>query len=208
MGNIIKEHWDSIYSSKKLEEVSWYQPVPQTSLDFILSSNISKDAPIIDIGGGDSFLVDYLLDHNFTDITVLDVSNIAVNRAKSRLGDKAKKINWIVLNIKDFNPDREYAIWHDRAVFHFMREKIDVQQYHKISSKSVKNDGKLILGTFSENGPERCCSLDVKRYSTMELCDLFSDTFTARKTLNTIHKTPWGKEQAFSFVELIKNKLK
>ena len=206
MGDSRKKHWNDLYASKKIEEVSWYQKVPQTSLDFILNSNILKHDPIIDIGGGDSFLVDFLLDNNFTDITVLDISDIAISRAKNRLGPRADDVNWIVSDICNFNISREYTLWHDRAVFHFMKEPDEINHYSQVVVKGIADNGKLILGTFSEKGPERCCALNVIRYSTIELCTLFSNNFTCENKLNTIHRTPFGKEQAFSFVELIKNK--
>jgi len=206
MGYSRKKHWNDLYASKKIEEVSWYQKVPQTSLDFILNSNILKHDPIIDIGGGDSFLVDFLLDNNFTDITVLDISDIAISRAKNRLGPRADDVNWIVADICNFNISREYTLWHDRAVFHFMKEPDEINHYSQVVVKGIADNGKLILGTFSEKGPERCCALNVIRYSTIELCTLFSNNFTCENKLNTIHRTPFGKEQAFSFVELIKNK--
>jgi len=205
MSNLRKEHWNNIYSSKKLEEVSWYQPIPETSLDFIINSKISKDEPIIDVGGGDSFLIDNLLKAGFNDLTVLDISEVAIDRARLRLGENAEKVNWIVSDIRDFNPIREYSVWHDRAVFHFLREKQDIQNYYKILLEGLKYHGRLVLGTFSEDGPERCCALDVKRYSTSELSDFFSNDFTTKKTINTIHQTPFNTEQAFSFIELIKN---
>jgi 2-polyprenyl-3-methyl-5-hydroxy-6-metoxy-1,4-benzoquinol methylase len=205
MSNLRKEHWNNIYSSKKLEEVSWYQPIPETSLDFIINSEISKDEPIIDVGGGDSFLIDNLIKGGFNDLTVLDISEVAIERAKLRLGENAEKVNWIVSDIRDFNPIREYSVWHDRAVFHFLREKQDIQNYYKILLEGLKYHGRLVLGTFSEDGPERCCALDVKRYSTSELSDFFSNDFTTKKTINTIHQTPFNTEQAFSFIELIKN---
>lgn len=201
-----QKHWNNLYASKKIEEVSWYQKIPKTSLDFILNSNILKHEPIIDIGGGDSFLVDFLLDNNFTDITVLDISAIAISRAKNRLGTRADDVHWIVSDICDFNVSREYTLWHDRAVFHFMKEPDEINHYLQVVVKGIANNGKLILGTFSEEGPERCCALNVIRYSTSELCALFSKNFTCENKLNTIHRTPFGKEQAFSFVELIKNK--
>lgn len=206
MGDSRQKHWNNLYASKKIEEVSWYQKIPKTSLDFILNSNILKHEPIIDIGGGDSFLVDFLLDNNFTDITVLDISAIAISRAKNRLGTRADDVHWIVSDICDFNVSREYTLWHDRAVFHFMKEPDEINHYLQVVVKGIANNGKLILGTFSEEGPERCCALNVIRYSTSELCALFSKNFTCENKLNTIHRTPFGKEQAFSFVELIKNK--
>jgi len=205
MRNSRKEHWNNIYSSKKLEAVSWYQPIPKTSLDFIINAESSKDDPIIDVGGGDSFLIDNLLKEGFNDLTVLDISGVAIERAKLRLGKNANKITWIVSDIRDFKPIREYSVWHDRAVFHFLKEQKDIHNYYQRLLAGLKCNGRLILGTFSENGPERCCALDVKRYSTNQLRDFFSNDFTAKTVLNTIHKTPFNTEQAFSFIELIRH---
>ena len=122
MTNSTKNHWNSIYSTKKLNQVSWYQPIPQVSLDFIESLNFSKDAPILDVGGGDSFLCDNLIELGYSNITVLDISDVAIQRAKRRLGNNANKVSWIVSDILNFEPKEKYAIWHDRAVFHFLRE--------------------------------------------------------------------------------------
>ena len=124
-----KEHWDKIYSTKTLQEVSWYQPVPQISLELILSLKLSKDSPIIDVGGGDSFLVDSLIEEGYLDLTVLDISKVAIERAKNRLGKHAKKVNWIVADITNFYPERKYSVWHDRAVFHFLRNEQEINSY-------------------------------------------------------------------------------
>ena len=125
-------HWDNLYSSKKIEEVSWYQKSPQTSLDFIYKANIGKDDAIIDVGGGDSFLIDHLIDDGFTNLTVLDISKVAIERAKTRLGNKADKVEWVVSDICNFNVSREYALWHDRAVFHFLKEPDETNHYLQI----------------------------------------------------------------------------
>ena len=126
-----KDHWDNIYSTKTLQEVSWHQPIPKISLDFILSLSLPKESPIIDVGGGDSFLVDSLLNEGYTDLTVLDISKVAIERAKIRLAKNANKINWIVSDIINFFPERKYSIWHDRAVFHFLRKEKEINSYLK-----------------------------------------------------------------------------
>ena len=199
-----KEHWDNIYSTKSLEEVSWYQPIPKISLDFILSLGLAKDSPIIDVGGGDSFLVDSLLNEGYTDLTVLDISKVAIERAKIRLAKNANKINWIVSDIINFFPERKYSIWHDRAVFHFLRKDQEINSYLKSLNSGTATDGRLVLGTFAENGPTRCCALDVKRYSFNDLERKIGDQFHIEKMINSIHQTPFKTEQSFNFVQAIK----
>lgn len=199
-----KEHWDNIYSTKSLEEVSWHQPIPKISLDFILSLDLAKDSPIIDVGGGDSFLVDSLLNEGYTDLTVLDISKVAIERAKIRLAKNANKINWIVSDIINFFPERKYSIWHDRAVFHFLRKEKEINSYLKSLNSGTAVDGRLVLGTFAENGPTRCCALDVKRYSFNDLERKIGDKFHIEKMINSIHQTPFKTEQSFNFVQAIK----
>lgn len=124
-----KLHWETIYATKSPSEVSWTQSKPQTSLDFIQSLGNDTSKRIIDIGGGESLLVDFLLQEGYENITVLDISNNALEKAKNRLGDKADLVNWIVADISEFEPEEEYDIWHDRAVFHFLTEESDVKKY-------------------------------------------------------------------------------
>ena len=205
MTNSTKNHWNSIYSTKKLNQVSWYQPIPQVSLDFIESLNFSKDAPILDVGGGDSFLCDNLIELGYSNITVLDISDVAIQRAKRRLGNDANKVSWIVSDILNFEPKEKYAIWHDRAVFHFLREHENINKYLNSLLEGLVENGRMILGAFAENGPTRCCALDVKRYSFEDFNSLFSDGFTIVKTQNSIHKTPFDTEQSFNFIEAKKN---
>ena len=201
MTNSTKNHWNNIYSTKKLNQVSWYQPIPQVSLDFIESLNFSKDAPILDVGGGDSFLCDNLIELGYSNITVLDISDVAIQRAKRRLGNNANKVSWIVSDILNFEPKEKYAIWHDRAVFHFLRENENINKYLNSLLEGLVENGRMILGAFAENGPTRCCALDVKRYSFEDFNNLFSDRFTIVKTQNSIHKTPFDTEQSFNFIE-------
>ena len=169
-----KDHWENIYDSKALNEVSWYQPIPKTSLNFIESCSLQRDSPIIDVGGGDSFLSDYLLKRDYEDISVLDISSNAIERAKKRQGELSNKINWIVSDVLDFSPTKEYAVWHDRAVFHFLRDEKDIKEYINILLKSLAQKGNLVLGTFAEDGPKRCCALDVRRYSFQNLIKQFA----------------------------------
>ena len=170
-------HWENIYNTKKLEDVSWYQPIPHTSLDFIKVFNISKTAKIIDIGGGDSFLVDYLLEMGYQDITILDISATALERAKTRLGDKAQQVKWIVADASTFMPTEMYDFWHDRAAFHFLTEETAIEQYLQTVQKNLQPTGVFVIGTFSETGPKKCSGIEIKQYSEASMIKRFEPFF-------------------------------
>ena len=176
-----KQHWDQVYKTKNPDQLSWTQSVPQTSLNFIHSFNLAKTDKIIDIGGGDSLLVDYLLQEGFTNITVLDISETALAKAKTRLGDKSKQVTWIVCDITDFKPDETYALWHDRAVFHFLTLENQIADYLNIVSDAVSDY--IVMGTFSKNGPEKCSGLPIKQYSELQLQNQFNKHFKIFSTL-------------------------
>lgn len=194
-----QEHWEKIYQTKSLTEVSWYQPKPETSLHYIQSLKLSKDSKIIDIGGGDSFLVDFLIEAGFTDISVLDISPSAIDRAKKRLGEKAEKIKWIVSDIVNFEPKESYDLWHDRAAFHFLKNETDIHNYLKIASNAVKKDGDLIIGTFSIDGPLKCSGIEIQQYSAESLKNCFSESFSAIQCEYIDHQTPFNTIQNFVF---------
>ena len=149
MSSNTKQHWETVYETKTPEQVSWTQEIPETSLNFINSFQLSKEVKIIDIGGGDSHLVDFLLEQGYTNITVLDISKKALQRAQERLGKKANLITWIVSDVLDFIPDTSYDIWHDRAAFHFLTKENDIKTYVLITEKHVTKN--LIIGTFSND---------------------------------------------------------
>jgi len=192
-----KEHWERVYKTHNPDQVSWTQPIPQTSLDFIHNFNLSKSSKIIDIGGGDSKLVDYLLEEGFTNITVLDISETALEKAKKRLGNKSKQVKWIVSDITDFQPDEEYDLWHDRATFHFLTEESQISAYLNIAVKAIKQY--LIIGTFSKNGPEKCSGLPVKQYTEEQLQTQLTNIFTKIRCINEDHVTPFQSKQNFLF---------
>ncbi|MGS2763084.1 class I SAM-dependent methyltransferase [Sinomicrobium sp. M5D2P9] len=160
-----KKHWEHIYETKSPEEVSWYLPVPEVSLDFIESSGVPKTAKILDIGGGDSFLVDHLLRLGYQDISVLDISETAIEKAKERLGEQAKKVKWIVEDIANFQPDGMYDLWHDKAAFHFLTDKNEISDYVKTVGNHIVHGGFLVIGTFSEKGPKKCSGIEIQQYS-------------------------------------------
>ena len=156
-----KSHWEKIYSEKSPKEVSWTQEVPETSIEFFNDFKLSKTSPIIDVGGGESKFVDYLLAKGYKNISVLDISENAIKKAKDRLGEKSKNIEWIVCDINDFNPKKKYALWHDRAVFHFLTSSVEINRY----VENVKlNSENFIVGTFSTSGPEKCSGLKITQY--------------------------------------------
>ena len=200
----LKQHWENVYKKKKFIDLSWYQHTPQASLDFINELNISKDAAIIDVGGGDSYLVDHLLKYGFTDITVLDISNEAIAKAKKRLGKNAEKINWIVSDVTKLDDEKKFDCWHDRAAFHFLTTEKLVNQYLSVAEKHIIPGGKMVIGTFSHEGPEKCSGLPVKQYSEQSLTELLKRWFQKIKCITVDHLTPFDTVQNFLFCGFIK----
>lgn len=194
-----QKHWEHIYETKEQEEVSWYQPQPETSLQFIQSFNLPKDAPIIDVGGGDSFLVDSLLELGYTDLTVLDISSKALKRAQQRLGTQASKVEWIVSDVTQLQAEKEYFLWHDRAVFHFLTTPEDQQRYVSNAASSMAAEGSLLIGTFSDQGPTRCSGIDIQQYSEKSLAACFSQAFQMTFSERLLHQTPFDTTQEFLF---------
>jgi len=192
-----KEHWETVYTTRQPGEVSWTQDVPRTSLELIQSLRMPRSARIIDIGGGDSKLVDFLLEEGYEHITVLDISAAALECAKARLGDKAARVTWIVSDITEFAPDGSYDVWHDRAAFHFLTTAGQIQKYIRTAGAAVK--GYMILGTFSENGPARCSGLEIKRYSEPQLEEALAADFTKIRCMTEDHVTPFHTVQNFLF---------
>jgi ubiquinone/menaquinone biosynthesis C-methylase UbiE len=194
-----KEHWEKIHQTKTLTDVSWYQPIPSTSIDLILEHAIPKNAKIIDVGGGDSLLADHLLNLGFTQITVLDISEAALNKAKLRLGNRAELVKWIVADVATFETNEKYDVWHDRAAFHFFTTTTDTSSYLKVVKKNLKPNGLLIVGTFSETGPNKCSGIEVHRYSENSLSQLFGEFFIKLKCFTIDHLTPFNTTQNFLF---------
>ncbi len=192
-----KDHWEAVYQKNEPGKTSWAQPIPKTSLEFIHSFNLPKNARIIDIGGGDSKLVDYLLEEGYQDITVLDISETAIEHAKERLGQKAGALTWIVSDILNFNPAGKYDCWHDRATFHFLTSEAQRLAYTGIARSAVS--GYLTIGTFADNGPEKCSGLVVKQYSAAALTREFELGFEKIKCIQDDHITPAGVVQHFTF---------
>ncbi len=199
MNPTLKQHWEKVYHEKQPNEVSWWQEYPKTSLEFIHSLNIAKTAQIIDIGGGDSKFVDYLLDEGFEHITVLDISENAIERAKLRLGDKAKRVHWVVSDVKEFQPETAFDVWHDRATFHFLMSQPDIEQYISVAQQSIQLGGHLILGTFSSTGPNKCSGLPVHQYDEASLLSELQTYFEKIECIREDHITPFNTRQNFLF---------
>ena len=194
-----KKHWENIYQTKQLSEVSWFQPTPETSLDFFNQFNVPTTAKIIDIGGGDSFLVDNLLDLGYEDITVLDISEAAIDRAKKRLGVRASNVKWIVTDVTKFKPTEKYDFWHDRAAFHFLTDEQEISNYLETAQQNINPKGVLIIGTFSEQGPKKCSGIEIKQYSETTMTDRLKNFFDKIKCITIDHQTPFDTIQNFVF---------
>jgi 2-polyprenyl-3-methyl-5-hydroxy-6-metoxy-1,4-benzoquinol methylase len=197
MNQGLKEHWNKIYTTNPPGTYSWNEEIPSTSLDFIRGFNLPRNASIIDIGGGDSKLVDCLLGDGYNNITVLDISAESITRAKLRLGEKSKSVQWVESDILQFNTDKKFDLWHDRAVFHFLTNVEQVNSYLEIVNKLAA--GFLVIGTFSSTGPEKCSGLPVKRYDVESLERTFSNSFKKIRCINADHITPLNIPQNFSF---------
>ena len=194
-----KEHWESVFSQKQQTEVSWHQPVPKSSIDFFESNSVPKDATIIDVGSGDSYFIDYLVNNGYQNVYALDIPEHALNRLKIRLGDKANRVNWIVSDVLDFKTPVTFDYWHDRAAFHFLSDSNDVDKYVSITTNYIKPNGKMMLATFSDSGPLKCSGINVKQYSKDELANQFSNTFEKIKCVDEVHPTPFNTTQNFTY---------
>lgn len=195
-----KNHWENVYTNKKSDEVSWFQPHAATSLDLIKKLECNKDAKIIDVGGGASMLVDDLLAAGYKKIKVLDISSSALAVAKKRLEELAHSVEWIVEDVTTLSiPKHSIDVWHDRAVFHFLNDREKREAYVKTALNAVKPGGHVIISTFSLDGPEKCSGLPVQRYDAESLHSQFGEPFVLLGHEYENHKTPFGTEQHFIY---------
>lgn len=200
-----QKHWDKAHAARHAREVSWYQQLPASSLRMIQKSNIAKDIPIIDVGGGASLLVDFLLEKGYQDVTVLDVSGIALNLASDRLGDRAARIEWIEQDITCFEAKRKYGLWHDRALFHFLTFRNERKKYIRVLRRSLQPGGQLIIAAFAFGGPTKCSGLDIVQYDAQKLEKELGEAFTLVEQEQVVHQTPAKKEQLFGFYRFIRH---
>lgn len=200
MKNKTKQHWENIYKNKTDLEVSWYQNQPKSSFKLIAESGIDKESAIIDIGGGNSRLADNLLQAGYKNITVLDISKKALGRSQDRLDKKAKQVKWVEADILDFSPSKKFALWHDRATFHFFTKNDQIKDYVKIASKAIRPEGFLVLATFSLSGPTSCSGLvDIRQYSEESITRVFNRNFKHLKSIHKTHTTPFNTTQDFMY---------
>lgn len=199
MNSTRSDHWNRVYADKKPDEVSWYQADHETSLRLIAEMGVQSDEPILDAGAGASTLVDSLQQKGFTDITVLDVSAKALERVRARMGDRGAAVDWITSDVTTFSPARRYALWHDRAVFHFLVDARDRERYVDSVLAALRPRGHLVLATFGPDGPLRCSGLDTRRYGIDQLRAIFDEHFELQAHELEEHVTPTGSKQQFIY---------
>jgi ubiquinone/menaquinone biosynthesis C-methylase UbiE len=195
-----KSHWENVYQTKGVDQVSWYREHLDNSLQMILQTNVEKDAAIIDVGGGSSTLVDDLLNAGFIDVSVLDISAKALKNSKNRLGKENESVDWIEADITEVVlPENQYDVWHDRAVFHFLTAENDRRKYVESVKKSLKIGGHIIIASFGLNGPKKCSGLDIVRYSPDSMHSEFGKSFDLVKSISETHETPFDTTQEFIY---------
>ena len=196
----IKAHWENVYQTKAVDEVSWYRPHLEVSLRLIEHATSDSGSAIIDVGGGEATLVDDLVARSYSDVTVLDISPAAMEVAKSRLGSSAASVHWITGDITALELEAaRYDVWHDRAVFHFLTSADDRGAYVRQVARAVKLGGHVIVATFGPDGPEKCSGLDVVRYDAENLHSEFGPKFRLLNSVTELHETPWGTPRQFMY---------
>jgi SAM-dependent methyltransferase len=195
-------HWNTVYDTKGEDGVSWYQATPTITLELLDALRVDRGASVIDLGGGASVVVDHLLTREFTDVSVLDVSKVALDNTQARLGPAAARVHWLHRDIFDWTPERRFDLWHDRAVFHFLIEEDERESYLRVLRSGIAPGGRVIVATFDAHGPTHCSGLPVVRYGATELAQLFAPHFDLVDTRAEEHVTPAGLIQPFTWVAL------
>ena len=194
-----KNHWEKIYAEKSPCDVSWFQTKPDMSMKLIERSGVAKDAAIIDVGGGASVLVDHLCTEGYSDLTILDISAKALAHSQERLCDTTECIEWIDADVTAFEPQKSFALWHDRAVFHFLTESSDRKKYVDVLTRGLAKGGQLIIAAFAIDGPTRCSGLDIVQYDEAKMSAELGERFTLLEEIIEVHVTPTGSEQKFQY---------
>lgn len=196
----LQQHWDDTYRTKDETQVSWFQEIPARSLALIEAASLDKNAPILDVGGGASRLMDLLLTRGYSDLSVLDISEVALDRAKARLGPDADKISWIAADVTEWTAARQWQVWHDRAMFHFLTEEAEQRAYMAALRSATRPGATVIIAGFSPSGPERCSGLPVWRHGTEEMVQRLGNDFVLAGQAREIHRTPMGASQDFLYL--------
>ena len=199
-----QQHWQQVYQTKAADNVSWYQPNAALSLALIANCQLSAQSAIIDVGGGASLLVDTLLAQGYTNLTVLDLSAAALAVCQARLGASAAGVEWLVADVTKAELPRQYQLWHDRAVFHFLTDPAQRASYLALLKAAVVKGGRVIIATFAEDGPERCSGLPVQRYTAAALQAEFAGVLQLVTSQREAHQTPFGTTQHFTWCHFIK----
>jgi ubiquinone/menaquinone biosynthesis C-methylase UbiE len=195
-----KRHWDAVYTTKAPDRVSWFRPHLDRSLAFLDAAKIEPGAGVIDVGGGASTFVDDALDRGHSNVTVLDLSAAALDRTRERLGERASQVHWVCGDITEVAlPAQAYDFWHDRAVFHFLRDPAARAKYVDVVRRALKPGGHIVVATFGPHGPETCSGLEVMRFTPDALHAEFGESFAKVATETERHDTPWGSEQEFVY---------
>jgi trans-aconitate methyltransferase len=194
-----KSHWETVYTTKGEDEVSWFQQDPAPSLELIGLARPTPESAIVDIGGGASRLVDSLVARGFRHVAVLDISQAALDAARARLGEAASKVEWVVADVTRWSPTHTFDIWHDRAAFHFLVDPADRAAYVARMKQAVRPGGHVVIGTFAIDGPEKCSGLPVNRYDAASLAEELGEGFELVDSRRQDHSTPWNATQRFQF---------
>jgi 2-polyprenyl-3-methyl-5-hydroxy-6-metoxy-1,4-benzoquinol methylase len=200
-----KTHWENAWSKADPQGKSWYQTEAATSLALIDAAAIAHNEAIIDVGGGASTLVDTLLQRGYENLSVLDISDAALQCAQARLGAQSRAIKWLCEDATNWTPAHPFRLWHDRAVFHFLTTEEQRAKYHAIAQGAIVPGGHLVIATFAEDGPQKCSGLPVRRYSAGMLAAEFSPNFTLVEAVNEAHTTPGGSIQKFQYCRFLRD---
>lgn len=199
-----KQHWENVYSTRSPLDVSWYQAEPRLSLELIAASGVGKDAAIIDVGGGASLLVDRLLELGFRNPAVLDLAGNALAHARRRLGAAAAAVEWYEEDVTRFAAPHRFDLWHDRAVFHFLTQPGDRENYVKALRRAVAPGGHVVMAAFALGGPTRCSNLDIVQYDAGKMQAELGAEFRLVEERSELHITPAAKEQLFGFFRFVR----
>lgn len=194
-----RQHWNAVYAAKKPEELTWFQAEPTVSLALIRRSGVALEENVLDAGGGTSLLSSYLLEEGFRKVSALDISGEALARAREQLGNRAQEIDWIEADLLAFDPPRQWSLWHDRAVFHFLTDPEDRDAYCRTLNRGLEPGGHVIIATFAPDGPTRCSGLEVVRYSPESLGAVLGPEYEFRDSVPEVHQTPKGGTQNFVY---------
>jgi SAM-dependent methyltransferase len=194
-----REHWRQVYQTKRPDQVSWYQSSPAPSLEALDRLGGKPSMSLVDVGAGASTFVDALLDRGWTDVTLVDISELALEATRMRVGERAGKVHWEVADARYWRPGRAFDIWHDRAVFHFLTEADDRAGYRRALAEGTHPGSHVILATFALDGPDKCSGLPVQRYDSRAMAAELGPDFNLFGDWRETHVTPWGAEQRFQW---------